>query len=179
MSSTSAWDSYQQRRGVCRDFAHLVWRSAGHSTTRHATCAAICLILAYQLLQLPWTFMRGLKSALIMASATLAAACRGHNVHVAETEGMRGCWSPSAVAASGRYCARSPTDGPQISKAAHLAFPLRHDVRSYDLSHRHLRTITSVSMYYSIRDICHVQRHAVACRSLWRNVWRSRACAVL
>jgi transglutaminase-like putative cysteine protease len=23
MSSTSAWDSYQQRRGVCRDFAHL------------------------------------------------------------------------------------------------------------------------------------------------------------
>src|SRR5262249_9168660 len=36
-------------------------------------------------------------------SATSAASCRGHNIQAADTDGLRGPWSPSPVAESGRY----------------------------------------------------------------------------
>ncbi len=40
-ATRTAFDAFEEQRGVCRDYAHLRLRSAGVSTSRHATATAM------------------------------------------------------------------------------------------------------------------------------------------
>src|SRR6266567_9052842 len=62
----------------------------------------------------------------IMASATLPASCRGQNVQAADIDGLRGPWSPSAVADSGRCGAQSRLSGCSSIRRLAVHDPSRH-----------------------------------------------------